>query len=165
VRGMRLLRDRQLSFDLDADPETMSDAAELAGSCPDTRIILGHAGFPKQRSPEYFRHWRSKIKVLSGQENVWCKVSGLGMGDHSWTADSIRPWIEECLDCFGVDRCMSGTNWPVDSLYSDYGTLLRAYLNILGGLSDLECNRFFYQNACDCYAIETDSTGINRPDL
>ena len=32
---------------------------------------------------------------------------------------------------FGADRCMFGSNFPVDSLYSDYKTLFRAYQDII----------------------------------
>ena len=93
------------------------------------------------------------MKDFATRENVACKVSGLGMADHKWTEDSIRPWVEVCLECFGTDRCMFGSNWPVDSLYSDYAKLLDAYTHILSGFSDEEQKKFFYQNAVDWYSI------------
>lgn len=49
------------------------------------------------------------------------------MFDHDWTTDSIRPIVETCLDQFGAGRCMFGSNFPVDSLSSDYATLVEAY--------------------------------------
>jgi predicted TIM-barrel fold metal-dependent hydrolase len=155
-RGLRQLRDRNLIFDLDADPETMPNAGEMSESC-DVRIILGHAGFPKHRTVEYFHHWRKAMKALAAHENVACKVSGLGMADHKWTEASIRPWIEGCLECFGTERCMFGTNWPVDSLYSSYDTLLNSYIRVLEGFSDEEQNNFFYQNAVNHYSIKVGS--------
>jgi predicted TIM-barrel fold metal-dependent hydrolase len=157
-KGLRLLADRKLSFDLDADPDSIESAAEMAESCSDVRILLGHAGFPKKRTVEYFQKWRKAMKRIAAFENVACKVSGLGMADHEWTEDSIRPWVEECLECFGTKRCMFGTNWPVDSLYSNYTKVLVSYMRILEHLSDEEQQRFFYQNAMDYYSIGT------RPD-
>ena len=56
-----------------------------------------------------------------------CKLSGLGMFDHEWTTDKIRPFVETCLEQFGPERCMFGSNFPVDSLTSDYATLVDAY--------------------------------------
>lgn len=152
--GLGALRDRNLIFDLDADPETMAQAGAMADACDGVSIILGHAGFPKLRTPEYFQRWRKAMKNLAQHKNVACKVSGLGMADHKWTEESIRPWVEACLDCFGTDRCMFGTNWPVDSLYSDYKTVLNAYQNILSGLSTEKQRKFFYQNAIDHYSIK-----------
>ena len=49
------------------------------------------------------------------------------MFDHSWTAEKIRPIVETCLDQFGPERCMFGSNFPVDSLSSDYRALAEAY--------------------------------------
>jgi len=151
--GLRQLRDRELTFDLDADPETMARAAEMARVCEDLRILLDHAGFPKQRTVEYFQHWHTAMKALAAHQNVACKVSGLGMADHQWTDESIRPWVEGCLECFGTERCMFGTNWPVDSMYSDYDRVLSSYRRILNSLSDEEQRKFFYQNAADYYSI------------
>jgi predicted TIM-barrel fold metal-dependent hydrolase len=151
--GLRQLRDRKLTFDLDADPETMARAGEMAQVCDDLRILLDHAGFPKQRTVEYFQHWRTAMKGLAAHQNVACKVSGLGMADHQWTEESIRPWVEGCLECFGTERCMFGTNWPVDSLYSDYDTVLNSYRHILNSVSDEEQWKFFHQNAVAYYSI------------
>ncbi len=160
--GLRLLRDKKLIFDLDADPDTMAQAGEMASVCSDLVITLDHAGFPKQRTPEYFQRWRKAMRDLATHENVACKVSGLGMADHAWTEDSIRPWVEGCLEIFGVERCMFGTNWPVDSLYSDYDTVLKSYRSILRGFSEQEQERFFYQNAMDYYSINTTPPEIKR---
>ena len=155
--SLRLLRDRELIFDLDADPETMVQAGEMARACDGARLILGHAGFPKQRTAEYFQHWRKAMKDFAAHENVACKVSGLGMADHQWTEESIRPWVEVCLECFGPERCMFGSNWPVDSLYSNYAKVLHSYAHILGGFPDEEQHQFFYQNAVDWYSIRAKS--------
>ena len=57
---------------------------------------------------------------------------------------------------------MFGTNWPVDSLYSDYGTVLNSYRSILSSLSDDEQRKFFYQNAVHYYAIRVIPSEVNR---
>jgi predicted TIM-barrel fold metal-dependent hydrolase len=49
------------------------------------------------------------------------------MFDHGWTVERIRPIVETVLDQFGPERCMFGSNFPVDSLYSDYATIVSAY--------------------------------------
>ena len=57
------------------------------------------------------------------------------MIDHGWTVDSIRPWIEVCVEAFGPSRCMFGTNWPLDGLFSVYATVVNAYGEIVAGYS------------------------------
>ena len=52
-----------------------------------------------------------------------------------WTEESIRPFILHCIDLFGVDRCMFGSNWPVDSIYSSYTELIEAYKEVIDAFS------------------------------
>jgi predicted TIM-barrel fold metal-dependent hydrolase len=82
-----------------------------------------------------------------------CKTSGLGMKDPQWTVDSIRPWFEACVEAFGIDRCFLGTNWPVDSLYSDYGTIIDAYAEIVSQYTPDEQRALFSGNAERLYGI------------
>ncbi len=63
--------------------------------------------------------------------NTVCKISGLGMADHRWTVESIRPWVLACIELFGADRCMFGTNWPVDAVYASYLMTVDAYRTIV----------------------------------
>ena len=72
-------------------------------------------------------HVDARTAKLSELPNMRCKLSGLGMFDHDWTAESISPFVETCLEQFGPERCMFGSNFPVDSLTSDYSTLVDAY--------------------------------------
>ena len=72
---------------------------------------------------------------MAAHDNIVVKISGLGMRDRSWTVESIRPFVLEAIEAFGVERCMFGTNWPVDRLYSDLPTLADAYRTIIAGFS------------------------------
>jgi predicted TIM-barrel fold metal-dependent hydrolase len=53
------------------------------------------------------------------------------MFQHNWREADFRPIIETCLDQFGASRCMFGSNFPVDSLYSDFSTLFAAHRNLV----------------------------------
>ncbi len=125
LEGLQLVGDRGLSFDLQLIPELMAKTAEVLRHAPQVPVALCHAGSPHDRSASGLRAWAKELEALSALPNVVCKLSGLGMFDHSWTADSIRPIVETCLAQFGAERCMFGSNFPVDSLYSDYETLAR----------------------------------------
>ena len=93
------------------------------------------------------------MRALARAENIVCKISGLGMYDHSWSTQSIKPWIETCLDAFGVERCMFGSNWPVDRLFSSYGDLFRAYAQVAGTLGPGDTHKLFAGNAERYYRI------------
>ena len=152
-RGLRALSDLGFSYDLNSTWEGMEEARQAAELYPGMQFILGHCGVPMERTPEYFDAWRAGLATLAGAPNVACKISGLGMTDHSWTTDSIRPWVLACIEAFGVERCMFGSNWPVDSLYSPYRTVVEAYREITAGFSADERSALFRRNAEHYYKV------------
>jgi len=152
-RGLARLPAHRLSFDLQVNPDQLVASADLAGRHRDLLFILNHCGMPQERSPDAFELWRTGLRRLAEQPNVVAKVSGLGMFDHTWSVDSIRPYVEEMLDVFGVERCLFGSNFPVDRLYSSYQTLAEAYRVLVDGLSADEQRAFFYENAVKVYRL------------
>jgi predicted TIM-barrel fold metal-dependent hydrolase len=146
-RGYARLAAHDLVACLDSSPATYADMRDLAETFPDTRISLDHAGFPRQRDPEYFAMWKRELQHLAGAPNVTVKISGLGMCDNRWTVGSIRPWVLTCIETFGVERSFFGTNWPVDRLYSSYPDVLDAYAEIIAGFTRSEQEALFHGNA------------------
>ena len=129
-RGFAHLGRLGLTFDLGTLWQQIGEGYQLVKSFPDTMFVLGHAGMPFGRDPELLGAWRKAIRMLATAPNVFVKVSGLGMGDHHWTVDSLRPIVMATIETFGPERSMLATNWPVDRLYSTYGVLLSAYEEI-----------------------------------
>jgi predicted TIM-barrel fold metal-dependent hydrolase len=128
VRGIRLLGELGLSFDLCLRPKELADGAKLAAQCPQTRFILDHCG---NADPKAFLKtgdaratdakadheadaWRRDIERLAAQNNVICKISGIvARVPKPWSADDLAPMVNHCLDSFGVDRVIFGSDWPV----------------------------------------------------
>ena len=131
LKGLQLAGERGFSFDLQLIPELMPAMAEIVKAAQGTEIALCHAGSPHDRSEAGLSAYSDALKHLSALTNVTCKLSGLGMFDHNWTAQTIRPVIDICLDQFGADRCMFGSNFPVDMLYSDYEKLANSYFELV----------------------------------
>ena len=148
--GLIELGKRDLSFDLQLTSELIVQAAEVMSSAPDTKIALCHAGSPVDRSEHGLEKWSKDLRLLSDMNNIFCKLSGLGMFDHNWTENSIAPIVNECIQQFGPSRCMFGSNFPVDSLYSDYSSLIQAYRNII---SKFASELVFDKTARDFYNI------------
>jgi predicted TIM-barrel fold metal-dependent hydrolase len=153
LRGFVLLKRYGLSFDLQLYPSQMIDAARLAAHHPDTTIILNHAGMPVDRDPDALSLWREGMRSLAAQPNVQVKISGLGMVDWNWTEESIRPFVLDTIEIFGVERCMFASNFPVDKLYSSFGTLYRAFRSIVSDFSFGERRKLFSDNALATYRI------------
>jgi predicted TIM-barrel fold metal-dependent hydrolase len=146
-RGYALLEGYGLVCCDDPVVEGMADAAELARSFPAVTYCVDHAGFPRQRDPEYFQEWRRGMREIASVENTVVKISGLGMADHRWTVDSLRRWVLECIDAWGPSRAFFGTNWPVDRLYSSYVDVLDAYAELISGLPEAQQAALFSGNA------------------
>lgn len=151
--GFGLLRQFGLSFDLQLYPAQMADAADLARAYPDILVILNHAGMPVDRDAEGFDLWRRGIRELATLPNVVVKISGLGTVDWHWTVDSIRPFVLQTIEAFGVSRCMFASNFPVDKLYSDFDTLYGAFRKITESFGADERRMLFHDNAVRYYRL------------
>ena len=75
------------------------------------------------------------------------------MGDNNWTVDSIRPYVLQCIEEFGVDRSFFATNWPVDWLWSSFDAVVDAYTEIIAGFTQDEQAAMFSKNVEELYDI------------
>ncbi|WP_085035804.1 amidohydrolase family protein [Ensifer aridi] len=151
-RGFKELARRGLSYDLQLYYWQMEEFLELARDFPEVQIVLNHTGMQVD-GPEHFEGWRKAMKTLAQAPNVACKISGLGMGDWTWTTDSIRPYVEEAIAAFGVKRCMFASNFPVDKLFSTYDAIWNAFKEITSAYSEGECMALFHDNAASFYRL------------
>ena len=152
-KGFEALAKMELSYDLNTRVPHMAEGYSLARDFPETLIVVGNMGNPMERSEEYFSAWREEMVLLASASNIVLKISSLGMSDHAWSIESIRPWILTAIEMFGPDRVMFATNWPVDRLYSSYNSLLGAYHQLTDTFSDQERAEMFYLNAENYYRI------------
>jgi len=152
-QGFKLLAKFGLSFDMQLYAHQFDEAAETAAANPDTPIIINHAGMWADRDLRGWRAWRDGLRMLAAQPNICVKISGLGMFDHHFTMESLRPLVLETIDAFGVERAMFASNFPVDKLFSDYATLWAAYAGIVAGCSPDEQAALFRSNAERIYRL------------
>lgn len=123
-KSLEFLTKNSLVFDLDCEWMNMASALELAKCHPNLTIVLQHIGFPRRRDDEYFAQWEHGVRTLAQAPNVTMKISGLGMSDQRFTKESLRRWVEVSIDAFGPQRCVLGSNWPVDRLFSSYDAVI-----------------------------------------
>lgn len=147
------LRERQLSFDLQLIPQQMGKIAAILESMPGLKVALCHCGSPWDQSEQGLKSWRAGLQRLAQSADVHCKISGLSMFDHDWDVEDLRPIIESCIEIFGPDRCMFGSNFPVDKLHKTYDDIWRAYLAIACQYSDEEQARLFRGTAAEFYRL------------
>ena len=152
-KGFALLGKHGLVSSIAAQWQDMEKVVNLARKYPDVVIVLDHTGLPQERTQAYFQQWRGGMAVAASAQNVICKISGLGMSDNHWTTASITAYVETCIELFGCDRALFATNWPVDSLWSDYGRVVDAYRSITSAYSAAEREALFAGNTERIYGI------------
>ena len=152
-RGFALLQKYELVSSMPVQWQEMGKLRDLAARFADIPIVIDHAGFPTERTPEYFRNWRRGMAAAAEADNVICKISGLGIGDNTWTVDSIRPYVLYCIETFGPERSLFASNWPVDWLWSSYDAVVDAYTGIVAGFSQDEKAAMFSKNSEALYRI------------
>jgi predicted TIM-barrel fold metal-dependent hydrolase len=124
---LRALADRDLIFELMCHPDLLESAADTLSEFDDLTIAVEHAGWPRSDEVEERELWERGITALAALgDHVHCKLSGLAMPLHSNEAAVLKPWIEFCLDAFGVERCMFASNFPVDAMHGTYDELYGA---------------------------------------
>ena len=148
------LTKRGLVFDLDCGWPNMAAARALAERHPDLTIVLEHIGFPRKRNDEYFASWKAGIQDLAQAPNVICKISGVGMTDQRGVYADYARWMETCLDAFGANRSVVGSNWPLDRIVSSYDAIMGRYRQLVSSLSDAEQQAFLFANARRIYRLE-----------
>ncbi len=152
-RGYALLGKYNLHASIAAQWQDMDDLVALANKFSNILIVIDHAAIPAERNEDYFLLWQKGLAIASSADNIICKISGLSMGDHNWTVESIRPYVLGCIEAFGVERSIFATNWPVDSLFSSYGALIEAYTEIISDFSEDEKRDMFARNTESIYRI------------
>jgi predicted TIM-barrel fold metal-dependent hydrolase len=153
VELLRLLGEHDLVFDQIIRPAEVTAYLPLIDKAHGTAIVLEHAGWPESTAPEAFRQWRNGIAKLAALPNVDCKISGPAAALGSTAPDVLRPFVETCLELFGIDRCFFGSNFPIDGIAGSYAELLTSYQTITAPLSDLDRRNLFSANATRRYRL------------
>jgi L-fuconolactonase len=154
VEGVRLLTRFDLSFDICVYHRQLASAVELVRRCPEVRFVLDHAGKPGVRDG-LMEPWRTHVEELAALPNVWCKLSGLitEADQASWTREQLRPYIDHVIECFGFERVMFGSDWPVSEQTHRYGEWVEIVDWALAGATVDERRRLLRDNAIAFYRL------------
>jgi predicted TIM-barrel fold metal-dependent hydrolase len=120
-----------LLFELQVFPNQLESALELVAAHPDLTFVLIHAGMPIAGEP-----WREALTQLARHPNVAVKLSGQGTFIHKVDPEWIAGVTKVVLDTFGPGRAMFGSNFPIESLWTDFSSLIDAWLGVLAEYPD-----------------------------
>ncbi len=154
VRGVQLLAEYGLSFDICVRHTQLAGVVELVRQCPDVAFMLDHVGKPGIRAGE-LDPWRAQIAELAVLPNVLCKISGMvNEANHAaWQPDDLAPYLDHVLDAFGEDRVAFGGDWPVIILASSYARWVATLDALLAPRPDSLRQKLYAENARRFYRL------------
>jgi len=162
-RGIALLEEFGLAYDILVYSRHLSAAAELAERFPRQRFVLDHLGKPDIRHGELCA-WEKSLRVLADCSNVSAKLSGLVTEAdwHTWSARDIRPYLDVAFDFFGADRLMIGSDWPVCTVAGDYTRVMALVSGYLADRPAQERDAVLGGNAQRFYNLAVTSASGTR---
>ncbi len=157
LRGMALLKAYDLSYDLLLFPRHLPVAIEVVSRFPEQRFVLDHIAKPFIKDG-VMEPWASQIRQLAAFDNVCCKLSGMATEAawHAWRQDDYAPYLDVVFDCFGVERLMFGSDWPVCALAGSYSQVVGIVENYIAAFSPEEQAAVMGGNASEFYKLDND---------
>ncbi|WFU40591.1 amidohydrolase family protein [Bradyrhizobium sp. CB82] len=158
-RGLAAVFAHDLTYDLLVRTRELPAAIATAQAFPQARLVLDHAAKPPI-ADGFSRDWADRMAALAACGNVWCKVSGLATEArwNDWDAARLLPYIEHVAKCFGEDRLIFGSDWPVCLLAGSYGEIKGALEECLARLGPHLREKAFGANAQQAYRLPTPRT-------
>jgi predicted TIM-barrel fold metal-dependent hydrolase len=153
-----------LVFDLMLYPPQMGEALRLVADFPDTLFVLNHCGSPADRSPEGMRLWERGLSALGHAPNVRIKISDPVAYDPCWTPESLGRVIDACIACFGPDRTMFASDFPVTGLHASFGAVYGVFRDVASRHSLDEQAALFFDTANETYRMELDRLTLSQKD-
>ncbi len=157
-RGVEQLLSRRLTYDVLIYERQLPEAIRFVDRHPLQPFVLDHAAKPRIAAGE-LEPWATHIHQLARRPNICCKLSGLVTEAqwNSWNLDTLRPYLDLCVEAFGTDRLLAGSDWPVclvASSYADWWAVLEEYF---AAFSANEREKIFGANAAAFYHLSTAS--------
>lgn len=152
-KGFAEVAERGLVFELQVFTSQMADGASLAAAFPNATLVLEHAGMLEDTSVAGIAAWREGMRRLADQPNMNVKLSGLGTFIHAVDPAAIAEIVGETVAMFGAERCLFGSNFPIESLWTTYGDLTDAHLAATIDMGEAARRNIFHDTAARLYRL------------
>lgn len=152
--GIRTLRQYGLAYDILIYERQLSQAIQFVDRHPEQIFVLDHIAKPRIRDG-VVEPWASMMREMGRRENVWCKVSGLVTEANwvSWTADSLKPYMDTVVEAFGPQRLLAGSDWPVCLVACSYARWFEILNEYFASFSVAEREAIFGGTAMQVYKL------------
>lgn len=152
-KNLARLADYGWVFELQVFAAQMADAARLARELPAVTFVLEHAGMPEDRSPAGLEKWRDGMRRLADLPNVHAKCSAMGTFVRRNDPAHVAAIIRETVAIFGAERCLWGSNFPIEKLWTSYAEVVDAARNAVSVFSPEQRRMILHDNAVKLYRL------------
>jgi len=160
IAGLRAVAERGLVYDLLIRPHHLGAALRAVTAVDHGRFVIDHLAKPAIASGDG-GPWAVGMAALALRENVAAKLSGLvtEASWQSWTLDDLRPYADHALSCFGSDRLLFGSDWPVCRLAATYAQVVDTAEALTDPLNASERDDVMGDTAVAMYGLRVRATG------
>jgi len=154
-RGIALLERFDVTYDVLIFSPQLAEAVEFVTDFPRQPFVLDHIAKPPIRTGD-IKDWRWHLRAMARLPNVVCKLSGMVTEADwtAWTRDQIRPYLDTAIECFGPDRLMIGSDWPVCTLAASYQETMAIVLDTVASWSADEQEKVLGGTAAKTYRLQ-----------
>jgi predicted TIM-barrel fold metal-dependent hydrolase len=149
--ALGLLADQELVATIETGPSEIGRVADLARRFPRLQVVLDHFGWPDDLSDAGRRAHLALLRRLAHEPNVTTRIDAIGTIFGAWDTDTLRPWLQGVVEAFGAERCMLGSDLPIETLRSNFGDLYTAYDTIFDSYSETDRRLLFGDTAWRLY--------------
>ena len=153
MTNLELLAKHELVATLEAMGDQLDVVAALARELPALRIVVDHFGWPENPTEEQLGPHRERLSAIAAASNTATRIDAIGTIFGDWVTDRVRPWLRAASDTFGPDRCMLGSDMPIERLRSGFGPLFDAYHDIFSDLTSGARDALFGATARRWYRV------------
>jgi L-fuconolactonase len=156
IKNLSYLADQRTVFEFLTYTRHLPFVIQVLEEVPRLHAVIDHLSKPEIKAGKT-EPWSDLISKIAGHENISCKLSGMVTeADHNaWTPEHLRPYIQHILDCFGEDRVMFGSDWPVCLRAASYAEVINALRTVVADqLSPVALAKLFSQNGRQFYGIQ-----------
>ncbi|WP_259014299.1 amidohydrolase family protein [Emticicia fluvialis] len=155
IDGVKKLVPFGYTYDILIYPKQLKDALHIVRECPDNKFVIDHIAKPDIKNKEISR-WSNYMKEIARHEQVYCKVSGMVTEAdwYNWKKEDFYIYLDTVLDCFGTNRLMYGSDWPVCLVAGAYEDQLSIVQSYFEKLTQTEKDKIFGENAVRFYGLQ-----------
>jgi L-fuconolactonase len=154
LAGIAELQAFGFTYDILIYARQLPAATEFAAKFPSQKFVLDHLAKPEIKAGK-IAAWEHNLRQLAAQPNMCCKLSGLITEAHwqNWHFADLKPYLDVVFDCFGIDRLMFGSDWPVCLLAGSYRQVKEIISRYTAGLPQSDRDKIFGVNAARFYGL------------